>query len=292
MKIQAGQTILLTGASGGLGTHLARALAERGVKLALVAFPGNDLEELRESVRNGGAKALSLAYDLREADQRREVVMRVRKELGEVDILINNAGVEFTSPYHELSEENILDVIRVNLEAAMVMTWLVLPGMLSRKQGHILNVSSLAGRANPALQEPYAATKAGLIGFTYSLRASYRSAGVSASVIVPGFVETGIYARLKERSGLSAPALLGTSPPGKVVQAVVRAVARDLPEIIVNPLPVRPLLALAALFPSLGEWALAKTGGHKFFREVFEASKKGPNDQLKKASEVVAGNKS
>ncbi len=277
MKIEPGQTVLLTGASGGLGTHLTEAFAERRVKLALVAFPGAELEELRQRTEKGGIKATAFASDLRDPAQRREVVERVYKEFGQVDILVNNAGIEFTSPYHLLTEENILDVLKVNLEAAMLMTRLVLPDMLKRKRGHILSMSSLAGRANPALQEPYAATKAGLIGFTYSLRASYRRDGVSASAILPGFVEAGIYAHLKERSGCSAPPLLGTSPPQKVVRAVLRAIERDLPEIIVNSIPVRPLLALWALFPSIGERALSLTGGHDFFRRVFEASKpKGP----------------
>jgi short-subunit dehydrogenase len=274
MKIEPGQTVLLTGASGGLGTYLTEAFAERGVKLALVAFPGAELEGLRQRMEKRGVKATAFASDLRDAAQRREVVERVYREFGQVDILVNNAGVEFTSPYHLLSEENILDVLGVNLEAALVVTRLVLPDMLKRKRGHILSMSSLAGKANPALQEPYAATKAGLVGFTYSLRASYRREGVSASVILPGFVEAGIYAHLKERSGCSAPPLLGTSPPQKVVRAVFRAIEKDRPEIIVNPIPVRPLLATGALFPSLGEWALNLTGGHDFFRKVFEASKK------------------
>jgi hypothetical protein len=91
---------------------------------------------------------------------------------------------------------------------------------------------------------------------------------------VPGFVETGIYAKLKERSGCAAPALLGTSPPEKVVQAVLAAIEHNRPEIIINPIPVRPLLALASLSPSLGEWALNLTGGHDFFRRVFEATNK------------------
>jgi short-subunit dehydrogenase len=267
---------------------LTRALAARGANLALVAFPGNDLDQLRQNVQNSAIKVVSLAYDLREADQREEVVNRVRKDLGPIDLLINNAGVEFTSPYHELSQANILDVLRVNLEAAMLMTWLVLPDLLARKRGHILSMSSLAGRANPALQEPYAATKAGLIAFTYSLRASYRVGGVSASVIVPGFVEAGIYEKLKSHSGLSAPALLGTSSPEKVVRAAFRAVERDLPEVIVNPLPVRPLLALLALFPSLGEWALAQTGGHKFFRDVFEATRQSSRHKREKGLELAA----
>lgn len=273
MRIQPGQTVLLTGASGGLGTHLTLAFASQQANMVLVAFPGNDLEKLRAEAEKGGGRAIALNSDLRDAGQRREVVDRVRRELGRIDILVNNAGVEFTSPYHELTEENILDVLRVNLEAAMVMTWLVLPQMLKQGIGHIINVSSLAGRANPALQEPYAASKAGLIAFTYSLRASYRPQGISASVIVPGFVETGIYTRLKQRSGYSAPALLGTSDPKTVIRAVMRALDRDLPEIFVNPLPVRPLLALLSLSPSIGEWVLAKTGGHDFFRKVFEASK-------------------
>lgn len=258
-----------------MGTHLTDAFSKQKMNLGLVAFPGNDLEKLRTDVQKSGGKAIALNSDLRDSQQRRQVVDRVRKELGEIDILINNAGVEFTSPYHELSEENILDVIRVNLEAAMMMTWLVLPQMLKQGRGHIINISSLAGRANPALQEPYAASKAGLIAFTYSLRASYRRQGVSASVVVPGFVETGIYTRLKERSGYSAPALLGASDPQKVIQAVLRALEGDVPETFVNPLPVRPLLALLSLSPSLGEWALAKTGGHDFFRRVYEASKTG-----------------
>ena len=223
MNIQVGQTVLITGASGGLGWHISHAFARAGGKLALVAFPGDDLIELRDQIRSSGGQAVSFARDLRNSHEREDVISQVRKEFGAIDILVNNAGIEFTSPYHELTEQNILDVLRVNLEATMIMTWLVLPEMLRRGKGHIVNISSLAGRANPALQEPYAASKAGLIAFTNSLRASYRSEGVSASVVVPGFVETGIYARLKQRSGLAAPKLLGTSSPEKVVAAVLRA---------------------------------------------------------------------
>jgi short-subunit dehydrogenase len=194
-----------------------------------------------------------------------------------IDILINNAGVEFTSVYHELSEDNIYETLRVNLEAPMILSRLVLPEMLERKRGFIVNISSLAGKSGPAFQEPYAATKAGLINFTASLRATYRGSGVSAAVIVPGFVEAGIYAKLKAKSGCSAPALIGTSPPEAIPRAVIRAIENDLPEIIVNPLPVRPLLALIALFPSWGEWIAEKMGTNNFFREVAEAQKRHPS---------------
>ncbi|HUR45673.1 MAG TPA: SDR family NAD(P)-dependent oxidoreductase, partial [Candidatus Saccharimonadales bacterium] len=164
--------------------------------------------------------------------------------------------------------------LTVNLEVPMVLTRLLLPGMLKRGCGHVVNMSSLAGKSGPGYQEPYAATKAGLIAFTSSLRGTYHGSGFSASVICPGFVEAGIYTRLKEKTGLAAPALLGTSRPEPVARAVVRCLRKDLPEAIINPLPVRPLFALTALAPSLGAWIMRKIGAHEFFRTVHVAQQK------------------
>jgi short-subunit dehydrogenase len=268
MHIAANQTVLLTGASGGLGTHIAEALSERGVKLGLVAFPGTGLEALRQRVEKRGCQAVALVSDLREPAQRRYVIDRVRKELGEIDILINNAGVESTCVFHHLNEETILQMIAINLEAPMILTLLLLPRMLERRCGHVVNISSLAGRLGPGYQEPYAATKAALIMFTSSLRATYRGLGVSASVVTPGFVEAGIYANLKAKSGYSAPWLLGTSRPESVGHAVVDAIERDRVEVIVNPLPARPLVALNALSPRLGAWVTDKIGANDFFCRV------------------------
>lgn len=274
MRIVAGQTVLLTGASGGLGRYMTRAFAERKVKLALVAYPGVDLEQLRALVESNGGRAVALTADLREPGQRREVVQHVRRQLGPIDVLVNNAGVEFTRAYHELSEAEIGEVLGVNLEAPMLLSRLVLPEMLERRQGHIVCISSLAGKSSPAFQEPYAATKAALVAFTMSLRATYRGTGVSASVVVPGFVEAGIYARLKARSGQSAPALVTGCTPQQVARAVLRAIESDRPELIVNRYPVRPLLALSALSPTLGSWVIRRLGVHDFFRRVLEAEKR------------------
>jgi short-subunit dehydrogenase len=273
MRILAGQVILLTGASGGLGTYMARAFAKRKVKLALVAHPGIDLEGLRKSVADSGAEAIAITSDLREPDRRREMLATVRSRLGPIDILVNNAGVEYTSFYHELKEEQIGEVLSVNLEAPMILSRLVLPEMLGRKQGHIVNISSLAGKSGPAFQESYAATKAGLVAFTQSLRATYQGTGVSASVIVPGFVEAGIYARLKAKTG-PAPALFRACPPEWVAQAVLRAIESDAPELIVNRYPIRPVLALTALSPRLGAWLITRMGAHLFFRRAAEAEKR------------------
>jgi short-subunit dehydrogenase len=274
MKISAGQTILLTGASGGLGTHLAKAFAEKGANLMLVAYPGIGLDDLQRTVAKMGVKAVALAADLRDAAQRQLVVDRTIKEFGKIDILVNNAGVELTSAYDELPRQTLLDILNVNLETPMVMTHIVLPEMLKRKSGYIVNMSSLAGKCGPAYQEPYAASKAGLIAFTCSFRATHFGSGVSATVICPGFVEAGIYTRLKESTGVAAPPVLGTVLPEAVVRGVLRAIEKDLPEIIICKNPFRPLLAFIALFPSAGEWVLRKTGGHEFFKKVAGAQKK------------------
>jgi short-subunit dehydrogenase len=274
MRILAGQVVLLTGASGGLGTYMAQAFAERKVKLALVAHPGIELEDLRKSVAAGGAEAFALTCDLRDPARRREMLAAVKSRLGPIDVLVNGAGVEFNSAYHDLSEALIGEVLSVNLEAPMILSRLVLPEMLERRQGHIVNISSLAGKSGPAFQEPYAATKAGLVAFTQSLRATYRGSGVSASVIVPAFVEAGIYARLKAKSGCSAPALLTGCSPEQVAQAVLRSIEGDVPEIIVSRYPIRPVLALSALSPRLGDWITARMGVNDFFRRAAEAEKR------------------
>jgi short-subunit dehydrogenase len=274
MKISAGQTILLTGASGGLGAYLAKAFAEKGANLMLVAYPGAGLDDLQRTVAKTGVKAVALAADLRDPDQRQIVVDRTIKEFGKIDILVNNAGVELTSSYDDLPRQTLLDILNVNLETPMVMTHIVLPEMLKRKSGFIVNMSSLAGKCGPAYQEPYAASKAGLIAFTCAFRATHFGSGVSATVICPGFVEAGIYTRLKENTGVAAPPVLGTVQPEAVVRGTLRAIEKDLPEIIICKNPFRPLLAFIALFPSAGEWALRKTGAHEFFKKVADAQKK------------------
>ena len=279
MKDLSGKTALLTGASGGLGKYIAHSLADAGMNLSLVAFPGNGLEKLRASIEAKGRKAIAIPADLRIPAERTSVFQQTMEKFGAIDVLVNNAGIEYTCDYHDLTLEQIQDVLNVNLEAPMMLTRMVLPDMLKRGSGHIVNMSSIAGKAGPACQEPYAASKAGLINFTTSLRATYRGTGVSASVICPGFVEAGIYARLKTNSGYSAPLLLGTSPPEPVAEAVIQSIRRDLPEVIINKWPVRPLFATTALSPSLGAWLVEKIGAHAFFKRVYRAQREKSQPQ-------------
>ena len=272
-----GRTAILTGANGGLGLPLTSALAGAGMDLLLVAYPGVGLEDACAAARSKGVRATPLVADLREDAGRRLTLETAAERLGQVDVLINNAGVEYSAPYHELSPEQIREVMAVNLEAPMMLTRGILPGMLARKRGHIVNISSLAGKAGPACQEPYAASKAGLCAFTFSLRNTYRGTGVSASVVTPGFVDAGIYARMQRRTGRSAPMLLAACSPERVAAAVLRALSRDRAEIIVNRYPMRPLLALMALWSGLAERVPEWTGANGLFRAAALAEKAVPS---------------
>jgi short-subunit dehydrogenase len=255
MRDLAGRTALVTGASHGLGSYIARALAAERMNVVLAARSVAELDALAAELRRTGVQALPFPIDLADQSELHRLVTAAHNRFGAVDVLVNNAGVFMPKALHHQDASELEHHVRVNLLAPLILTSLVLPGMLERKRGHIVNLGSLAGRSPLGYVEPYAATKAGLIAFSASLRASYRGTGVSASAITPGFVtEAGMYRVLQDTTRLTAPGWLGTSKPDDVAHAVVRAINQDLPEVIVNPGPMRLMLAFRELFPRLAEW--------------------------------------
>jgi len=266
MRDLEGRTAVLTGASGGIGPHIAQALGREKMNVVLTGLSAAGLDQLATKMQT--TNVISILTDVTERTALEQLVKAVTTKYGSVDLLVNNAGIEMFSRYHMLSLDDIERNIKVNLTSAMLLTYLVLPGMLNRRSGHIINMSSLSAKAAPPCAEPYAATKAGLIAFTESLRAEYREAGVSASVICPGFVTAGIYQRIVDETGVCAPRILGTSSPELVARAVVRAVKEDIPEIIINPGPTRLLTTLAELSPSFAEWVMHRIGAVEWFMKV------------------------
>lgn len=271
MRDLAGRTAVLTGASGGLGSYIARALAREQVNLVLVARSAAGLASTAEKLRSCGVTAISVPTDITDQAGLETLVAKAESEFGAIDVLVNNAGLVRPLPYHKRPAENIEQVMRVNLTAPMLLTRMVLPGMLERRFGYIVNMSSLAGKAGPPCEEAYAASKAGLIGFTKSLRLEYRGTGVGASVVCSGFVgQGGMFERLRDGTGLAAPWLLGSVRPEAVARAVVRAIKKGIPEIIVSAIPVRLFTTLAELSPSLGEWMIRWSGAADLFRKAAE----------------------
>jgi short-subunit dehydrogenase len=268
MRDLANRTALVTGASRGIGVYIVDALVKEQMNVVLSGISDTELKQATDMFSKGGAKVMSVLTDLEDRSAMESLIAVARREFGAIDVLVNNAGIEMFFSYHNLRLDDIERIIRVNLIGTMLLTRLVLPGMLERKRGHIINMSSLSGKAGPPCCEPYAATKAGIIAFTESLRAEYSRSGVGFSVICPGFVEAGIYQRVVEETGITAPILLGTSSPDAVAHAVIRAIKEDLPEIIINPGPTRLLTTLAEMSPALGEWFLRRLGIVEWFQNV------------------------
>ena len=260
-----GRTALLTGASGGIGAHLADGLGREGVRLALSGRNVDVLERVADRVRAAGGEAAVVPADLTDLAAADALTSRAEAAVGPLDILVNNAGVESPAAYTDLPVTEIERYVAVNLTSAMILIRRAVPGMLARGRGQVVTVSSIAGKGPIPYDAPYAATKAGLIGLMRSLRVEYADTPVGFSVVCPGFVEgEGMYGRMVEQ-GFRSPSMLGSSPPGKVVDGVIDAITRDRAETIVNPRPLRLLFALDELVPGTGERLVTAIGTRRMF---------------------------
>jgi short-subunit dehydrogenase len=272
MRDLRGRTALVTGGSGGIGAHIARALAREGVNVVVSGRREDALAAVLDQLRGLGVQAAALPADLRARDEVESLIDRASAPLGPLDILINNAGVELSASFGKLTTDELTSMVDVNLTAPMLLTHSVLPGMLERGRGHIVFMSSLAGKVGPAYQAPYAATKAALIGFTQSLRGEYLGAPVGFSVVCPGFVAgDGMYQRMVE-AGVKSNRLMGHTTIEKVSDRVVQAIREDRPEVIESGNPMRPVLALGQLFPRTTERTMRRIGATEIFRRAAAVS--------------------
>jgi short-subunit dehydrogenase len=252
MRELRGATALVTGAAGGLGHYISRALAAEGVNLVLSDLPDVPfLDDLAEELRGRWVRVEVVHADLTQRSDQEQLARRAEEALAPIDVLVNNAGLEFGGSFIGNSNDEIQSIVAVNLTALMVITRQALPGMLDRGRGHVVNVASMAGKTAPPELATYVATKHGVVGFTHSLRAEYVDYPVSFSAICPAFVgRAGMYGRL-EPDLPEPPWFLRPVPPERVGDAVVRAIRADRPEIIVNSWPLKPVVALSALAPGL-----------------------------------------
>lgn len=227
----------MTGASGGLGQAIARALARRGADVVLTARRVDVLDSLAAETRGR-----VVACDLSD----RASLPRLVEEAGPVDVLIANAALPGSGRIESFSVEEIDRALDVNLRAPMILSRLMCEGMAERGGGHIVFVSSLAGKAGTVRSSIYASTKFGLRGFAQGLREDLRPRGVGVSAVFPGFIrDAGMY----HESGGKLPWYVGTKTPEDVADAVVKAIEDDRGEIDVAPLGVRLGTTFAALWP-------------------------------------------
>ena len=259
---------IVTGASHGIGTYIARALAARGLNLLLVARSEGELVKLAAELRSREATVAVAAIDLAGRQAASQVAEAARAELGSVDVLVNNAATEPQTRFHVLTPAEIEDVLQVDLISPLLLSRLVLPGMLERGYGRIINVSSLAGHTSFPHTEAYAAAKDGLTAFSRVLTGDYRGTGVSATSLILGPVkDTGVTTRTLAETGLTASTAFSVAPE-KVAAAVLRAIAKPKPEMVVSVGPGRILKALMDCFPGLGPAVNRLSGSTKLMASV------------------------
>ena len=279
MKIRRGDTALITGASRGIGREIASALAGRGMNLILAARSVGGLNQVAAEL-GGSTKVDVLTVDLNARQDVADLITRAETIAGPIDLLVNNAGVELARRFDEHTVEDLAMFTEVNLLAPMLLTRAVLPGMIERRRGHIVNLASIAGLLPSAYEEPYNATKFGLVGFTRSLRMTARDQGwgVGASAICPAFTEgAGMFEDMRTEFGVEAPGIMRPLPVDRVTAAVIRAVERDLPEVIVMSGAPRAVVTAAAASPRLFERVTSRLDLAAPFRSI-ALTRTGPEE--------------
>ena len=244
-----GSRVLLTGASGGIGQAIARSLSQRGASLVLTGRRSEVLAPLAQEL-----DARTLVIDLAVPSE----VERLVGEAGEVDILVANAALPASGPLESFSVEEIDRALNVNLRAPIILAHGLLPQMVARGGGHLLFMSSLAGKAATAGSSLYNASKFGLRGFAAAVRADLRSSNVGVSAVFPGFIrDAGMFAD----AGATLPPGIGTRTPRDVAAAVVDAIENNRGEVDVAPLPVRATAVFAGIAPELAANLARRLGG-------------------------------
>lgn len=256
--------VLLTGASGGIGQAIAKALADQGAQLVLTGRNATALQKIADHI--GGAEACIIADMASNPD-----LLRVLQEAGPVDILIANAGLPGTDEITNYSWEEIDQVLDVNLRAPMLLARGLISGMQARGGGHMVFMSSVAGKIASPLSSLYSASKYGLRGFADCLRLDLQDAHIGVSTIFPGMIrDAGMFAATGAKLPLGAP----TNTPEEVAEAVVDAIRNNHAHVDVAGSIIRLGVHLAHFSPGLNGFLQRISGARKVARSFADGSRR------------------
>lgn len=227
-----GKTILLTGASRGIGALIARELAKQQATVICVSRSQSGLERICAEIDDLGGRAIGIGFDISKVERMPELIYEIKQLTGsfDVDILINNAGIEIYRAFQNYSFKDIQLVLSVNLIAAIELTRLVLPGMLKKGSGHIVNIASLAGKKGHPYDSIYSASKAGLLMWADALRKELAHTHIEVSNICPEYFQQGLLADTR----MPAASMAGIYTPENVAIAVRYAIQNNGVEVIAN----------------------------------------------------------
>lgn len=190
---------LVTGGSRGIGKEIALGLASRGANVAITYNSNESLaQEVVEEIKELGVKAIAIQGNSAIEEDVNTIVSKVEEELGTIDILVNNAGITKDNLIIRMKSEDWDDVLNVNLKGVFLTTKAVVRSMMKKRYGKIINISSVVGVSGNAGQGNYAASKAGVIGFTKSMAKELASRGIRVNAVAPGFIKTDMTDVLKD----------------------------------------------------------------------------------------------
>jgi short-subunit dehydrogenase len=255
-----GATVIVTGASAGIGRETALAFARAGSNVVLAARRQDRLEALALQIERIGVQALVVPADVGRSEDVERMVRRAIERFGRIDVLVNNAGFGFSGTIEETTEADMRELLDVNYMGAFNAIRAVLPHMRRQGSGHIVNVASVVGKLAFPFHGAYSASKFAIVALTESLRGELDGSGVTATVVLPGSTRTEFFDVQRTNDGhVSAP----TGPqqnPDQVARAIVRSVHKPTPEVNVFP-GYRIAYGLHGFFPFLRDFA-----GRQFYR--------------------------
>ncbi|MDB9371863.1 SDR family NAD(P)-dependent oxidoreductase [Nodularia sphaerocarpa] len=248
-----GKTVLLTGASRGLGVYIARNLAKEQATIVGVSRSKLSLDKVSDQIKAVGGKWISIPFDMTNVGELSNLATQIHEIAGPVDILINNAGVEMYRNFVDYSLAEIQSILTTNLVAAVEITRLLLPSMLERRSGHIVNIASVAGKKGIAYNSIYSASKAGLILWSDAIRQELAGTDVNISAICPGYISK---VGMTVKTRVPVPQLAGISTPSDAANAVIKSIKYNRAEVIVNESPLTEALtklmfAIGQLYPEI-----------------------------------------
>jgi short-subunit dehydrogenase len=185
------KVVIVTGGSRGLGLVMARQLAEEGAKLAICARDADELETARRELAGMGAEVIAVACDVKDRDQIQEMISSVRSRFGHIDVLINNAGVIQVGPMESMTLQEYEEAMQTHFWAPLHTMLAVIPHMKERRQGRIVNISSVGGKISLPHQIPYSASKFALVGLSEGMHAELKNDGIIVTTVCPGLTRTG-----------------------------------------------------------------------------------------------------
>ena len=229
MTAIAGRTALITGASQGIGRACALLLAQQGVRIAAAARNQAKLDEVVAEIRTSGGTADAFVLDVASEESIKSTTKAVIAHCGSIDILVNNAGITKDTLLLRMRRPDWDDVLNTNLTGAFLLSQAVISSMMKSRWGRIINISSVVARAGQAGQANYAASKAGLIGFSKSLAKEIASRNITVNVVAPGLIETAMTAVLdeKQRDAMMSMIPLGRAGTDLDVANAVAFLASD-----------------------------------------------------------------